>query len=41
MSASVQRDGQYLRLAGDLDFASAGALREQLTVLIAGWPGRR
>lgn len=40
MSASVQRDGQRLRLAGDLDFASAGALREQLTALIAGSAGQ-
>jgi phospholipid transport system transporter-binding protein len=40
VSASVQRDGQCLRLAGELDFASAGALREQLTALIAGCAGQ-
>ena len=40
MSASVQRDGQRLRLQGELDFADAAALRDELASGIAASAGQ-
>lgn len=40
MSASVQQQGQQLRLQGELDFVSAPALREALTNAIAASAGQ-
>lgn len=40
MSASLQRDGQRLRLQGELDFVSAGPLREQLADAILDSAGQ-
>lgn len=40
MSTSVQRDGQRLRLQGELDFVSAAALRNELTSAIEASAGQ-
>lgn len=40
MKASVQRDGQYLRLQGELDFVSAVELRDELAAAIAASAGQ-
>lgn len=40
MSATLQRDGQRLRLEGELDFVSAAPLRDQLADSIAASAGQ-
>lgn len=40
MKASVQRDGQHLRLQGELDFVSAVELRDELAAAIAASAGQ-